>query len=48
MYNVLTLNKISPNGTNRLGDNYVVGDAVENPAAVMVCCASMHDMEMPE
>ncbi len=48
MYNVLTLNKISPNGTNRLGDNYVVGDAVENPAAVMVRSASMHDMEMPE
>lgn len=48
MYNVLTLNKISPNGTSRLGDNYNVGDAVENPAAVLVRSASMHDMEMPE
>ena len=48
MYNVLTLNKISPNGTSRLGDNYTVGDAVENPAAVLVRSASMHDMEMPE
>ncbi len=48
MYNVLTLNKISPNGTSRLGDNYNVGDNVENPAAVLVRSASMHDMEMPE
>ena len=48
MYNVLTLNKISPNGTSRLGANYNVGDAVENPAAVLVRSASMHDMEMPE
>ncbi len=48
MYNVLTLNKISPNGTSRLGDNYNVGDAVENPTAVLVRSASMHDMEMPE
>ncbi len=48
MYNVLTLNKISPNGTSRLGADYNVGDAVENPAAVLVRSASMHDMEMPE
>ena len=48
MFNVLTLNKISPNGTSRLGDNYNVGDAVENPTAVLVRSASMHDMEMPE
>lgn len=48
MFNVLTLNKISPNGTSRLGDNYTVGDAVENPAAVLVRSASMHDMELPE
>lgn len=48
MYEVLTLNKISPNGTSRLGDNYNVGDAVENPTAVLVRSASMHDMEMPE
>ncbi len=48
MYNVLTLNKISPNGTSRLGADYNVGDSVDNPAAVMVRSASMHDMEMPE
>ena len=48
MYNVLTLNKISPKGTSRLGADYKAGDNVDNPAAVMVRSASMHDMEMPE
>ena len=48
MYKVLTLNKISPKGTSRLGVDYNVSDAVENPTAVMVRSASMHDMEMPE
>ena len=48
MYNVLTLNKIAAVGLNRLGANYTAGDAVENPDAVIVRSASMHDMEMPE
>lgn len=48
MYNVLTLNKISPKGTSRLGDNYKVSDNEANPNAVLVRSASMHDMEMPE
>ena len=48
MYNIQTLNKISPNGTNRMGDNYNISDDVQNPAAVLVRSASMHDMEMPE
>lgn len=48
MYNVLTLNKISPKGTSRLGDNYKVSDNEANPNAVMVRSASMHDMEFPE
>ena len=47
MYNILTLNKISPVGTSRLGENYTYGDSVENPDAVLVRSASMHDMEMP-
>ena len=47
MYNILTLNKISPVGTSRLGENYTYGDGVENPDAVLVRSASMHDMEMP-
>ncbi len=45
--NILTLNKIAACGTDRLGEGYVVGDAVENPAGIMVRSASMHDMEMP-
>lgn len=48
MFNVLTLNKISPKGTSRLGDNYKVSDNEANPNAVLVRSASMHDMEMPE
>ena len=48
MYNVKTLNKISPIGLSRLGENYTVGDDVENPEAVLVRSASMHDMELPE
>ena len=48
MYNVLTLNKISPKGTSRLGDNYKVSDNEANPNAVMIRSASMHDMELPE
>ena len=47
MYNILTLNKISKAGLSRLGDNYNVADSVENPDAVLVRSASMHDMELP-
>ncbi|MBQ9413610.1 MAG: 3-phosphoglycerate dehydrogenase, partial [Clostridia bacterium] len=45
--NILTLNKIAACGTDRLGDGYVVGDAVENPVGIMVRSASMHEMELP-
>jgi len=48
MYNVKTLNKISAVGLNRLGANYTCGDDVENPQAILVRSASMHEMEMPE
>lgn len=47
MYNILTLNKISKAGLSRLGDNYNVADSVENPDAVLVRSASMHDMGLP-
>ncbi len=46
--NILTLNKISPVGTNEFGANYNVSDSCENPDAIMVRSASMHDMQMPE
>ena len=48
MYNVLTLNKISKVGLSRLGDNYTAADDVQNPDAVLVRSAAMHDMELPE
>ncbi len=48
MYNVLTLNKIAKCGTDRLGENYAVSDNCENPDAVLVRSASMHDMDMPQ
>lgn len=43
MYNILTLNKIAAIGTSRLGDNYKYGDDVQNPDAVLVRSAAMHD-----
>ena len=45
MYNVLTLNKIAAVGTSCLGDNYAVSDDVQNPDAILVRSAAMHDME---
>lgn len=47
MFNILTLNKISPVGLGRFNSGkYNVGDSIENPDAVMVRSASMLDMEM--
>lgn len=48
MYNVLTLNKIVPIGTDRLGSNYSYGNEVENPDAILVRSAAMHDMEFAD
>ena len=45
MFKILTLNKISSIGTSRLGENYTYGDDVQNPDAVLVRSASMHEME---
>jgi D-3-phosphoglycerate dehydrogenase len=45
MYNVLTLNKIAAVGTSRLGEGYSYGDNVQNPDAILVRSAAMHDME---
>lgn len=48
MFNILTLNKISPFGLERFSkDKYVTGEAVANPDAVMVRSASMFEMEIP-
>ena len=49
MFNIKTLNKISNVGISKFDtDKYTCGDAVENPEAIMVRSASMHEMEMPE
>ena len=48
MYNVLTLNKIAAVGTSRLGEGYSYGDDVQNPDAILVRSAAMHDMEFGE
>lgn len=46
MYKIQTLNKIAPIGTDNFpGDKYAVGDSLENPDAILVRSAAMHDME---
>lgn len=46
MYNIQTLNKISKYGTDNFDTaKYNVADTVENPEAIMVRSAAMHDME---
>lgn len=48
MFQIKTLNKISDVGLSKFDNKkYVYGDNVENPDAIMVRSASMHDMEMP-
>ncbi len=49
MYNILTLNKISKTGLDRLdAAKFTCGDAIENPDAILVRSASMHEMELSE
>lgn len=49
MFNIKTLNKISNVGLSKFDTaKYTYGDNIENPDAIMVRSASMHDMEMPK
>lgn len=49
MFNIKTLNKISNVGLDKFDTaKYVYGDEIENPDAIMVRSASMHDMQMPK
>ncbi len=49
MFNIKTLNKISNVGLSKFDlSKYTYADDIENPDAIMVRSASMHDMEMPE
>ena len=47
MYQIHCLNKISPAGTDRLGENYTIGADLAQADAVLVRSAAMHDMELP-
>ncbi len=47
MYNIKTLNKISQAGLCRLGADFSCSDDVQEPDAVLVRSASMHEMELP-
>ncbi len=47
MFKVLTLNKISKKGLRLLPDNFEVGDNIQDPDAILVRSASLHDMEIP-
>lgn len=47
MYNILTLNKIAACGTDLLEkDTYAFSEDMQNPDAVLVRSASMHEMEL--
>ena len=46
-YNIKTLNKISNIGLDKFGENYTVSDTTENPDAILLRSASMHEMEFP-
>lgn len=48
MYKILTLNKISKAGTGLFGEAFICTDGCENPDAIMVRSASLHEMELPE
>lgn len=47
-FNVQTLNNISKRGLKLLDENYVIADNMENPDAILVRSAKMHDMEIPD
>ncbi len=49
MFNIKTLNKISPAGLDRFDrTKYTYGDDIAEPDAILVRSASMHEMELPD
>lgn len=48
MYKILCLNKISPLGTKRFGENYTFAPEMDQPDGILVRSASMHDMKLDE
>ncbi len=45
MFHIHCLNKISKAGTGCFNENYEVGAEVQNPDAILVRSASMHEMD---
>ncbi|MBR5236849.1 MAG: phosphoglycerate dehydrogenase [Clostridia bacterium] len=49
MFEILTLNKIAPQGLDKFSpDAYQVSDTCENPDGIILRSFSMHDMALPE
>lgn len=48
MYNITTLNKISPVGLARLTDKYTITEEIDGTTGIMVRSHDMHEMELPE
>ena len=49
MYNILTLNAISPNGLDKLpGENFAVSSDIVNPDGIIVRSADMHEYNFPD
>lgn len=47
-FRIQTLNGISDNGLERFGDKYDINGKMENPDAIVVRSASLHETEFPE
>lgn len=48
MYNIATLNKISPIGLSKFGDNYNISDNLDTAQGIMVRSQSMHEMNFAD
>ena len=49
MYNILTLNAISPKGLDKLpGENFAVSGDIANPDGIIVRSADMHEYNFPD
>ncbi|MDO4482463.1 MAG: 3-phosphoglycerate dehydrogenase family protein [Bacillota bacterium] len=48
MYKIGTLNKISPKGLAKLGDNYKITDVIEEADGILVRSFKMHDMKFSQ
>ena len=48
MKRISLMNKIAEVGTRVLAERYVLGEGIENPDAIMVRSAKLHDMQFPE